>query len=308
MSFEKDTLMSWQLRARWWVTSPLSAAIEAALMTSGTRLRVEGDVPREPVLFAMNSTHPWDFLLLRRETRRRSVRVLSIAKAKYLHQALPRLVFRHGSVLPIGSRGYIIVRDAVTLLQRPIRGEEYAALRDAVDGGEESVSELFQSSRDLIGWGHDPAKLGYGSAVRATYEDMMRDAVQLAGRAIAQSRSLHIYPEGTVRERLGPGRNGAVQLALALSIPIVPVGLSNARAVFQPGSRGNAILRFGQPIDLTAPSGFLPFNSAHERLHHDAFHRMTTDLMERISELLEPPWRAVHAIPERSHPDRFFSC
>ena len=307
MSFAPRTMRAWQLQERWWIASPLSVAIETLIRASRVQLRVEGEIPREPVLFAMNSTHALDFLLLRRTTRRRSVRVLSIAKAKYMHQRLPRLVFQHGRVLPIGSRGYIIARDGHALLDRPLEREEYTELRDAVDRGDEKVPALFRSSRDLVGWGHDPARLGYAQAVRMTYEDMMRGTVELAARALEEQCSLHIYPEGTVRSRLGPGRSGAVQLALALSLPIVPVGLSNAGAVFRPGARGQTFLRFGRPIRLDEVDGFRPFEDAVEKLHRARLADMTTQLMQSISDLLEPPWRHRVAAEQRTHPERFFT-
>jgi 1-acyl-sn-glycerol-3-phosphate acyltransferase len=112
---------------------------------------------------------------------------------------------------------------------------------------------------------------------------------------VGSGRHIHMYPQGTVSTRLSKGRVGAVQVAAALGIPIVPVGINGAAAAFRGAAnpvprRGEVTIRFGDPYYLPAgalPPDFTPFDPAAEAAHRPALAALTGDLMERIAALVD---------------------
>lgn len=286
----------WQ-RAVAAVFRPMEAA-------TGTRLVLHGFTPpASPVLYASNSSQKYDFLTFRSAMWARGLPVATITKAKNYHVAWMRPVMENTGVIPLASKGYVILRDATATLGRRPTEAEYRALRDHLDAGAPlpdgpDLAPLRARPRDILGVAFDPAGEPLRAAWQRAYRELLGGAVRLAREAAAAGHSVHIYPEGTVSSRLGPGRIGAVMFARALGLPLVPVGMSGAREAFRgqtPLLRGGAIdFRFGAPYrpDLAdLPDDFRPFDPEHERLHRPALQRATDDLMGRIDALLAPDYQ-----------------
>jgi 1-acyl-sn-glycerol-3-phosphate acyltransferase len=97
-----------------------------------------------------------------------------------------------------------------------------------------------------------------------------------------------IYPEGTVTSRADrlpmQGKNGAVRLALATGVPIVPMASWGSHPVWQKSGKGS--LRFGRPIWVTAGAPIDLSSRAAEAADRDALEGMTAALMQRLTELV----------------------
>src|SRR5262249_12400380 len=86
--------------------------------------------------------------------------------------------------------------------------------------------------------------------------------------------------------------------ALALGLPIVPIGMSGCPASFFGDSpltrRGRIDVRVGEPMPVPrdlVPPDFRPFDPEHEASHHRALQGFTDALMDRIEALVDPPFR-----------------
>lgn len=116
----------------------------------------------------------------------------------------------------------------------------------------------------LWGW----AARRYGTIVvdRQASAAALRRMVVEGRAAIAEGRSIVIFPEGT---RVAPGeqpelRSGFAGLYQMLKVPVVPVALDSGRVWPRHGPKrpGTVTMRFGQPI----PPG-LPRKEAEARVH-----------------------------------------
>jgi 1-acyl-sn-glycerol-3-phosphate acyltransferase len=261
-------------------------------------------LPREPVLLATNASHMYDFFPLRCLLRRAGIPAVSLAKGKYFQQRAMRWALERVGVVPIVSRGYLLVADFVAVHGRKPEEHEYREMRTHLDCGAALPSApvfdaLRERPRTIVGFAYTPSTETYRAAMLRIYEECMRETVRLAGLAVARGHHVHLYPEGTVSSRLGTGRRGAIQLARALGLAIQPVGISGCREAFaQPRSpklRGGRItIRFGEPwrhATAALPASFKPFNAAHERDCSPLLDDATASLMERIDDLLEPGYR-----------------
>lgn len=268
---------------------------------TGTRLSLEGfEPPASPVLFASNSTQKYDFLSFRSAMWARGVPLTMITKAKNYHVRWMRPVMENTGVVPLASRGYVLLRDVTDTVGRRPTEDEYRALRDHLDEGVPLADTpltraLRERPRSILGVAYDPAALSLRSAWQQTYRALLGESLRLARAAVEAGSSLHIYPEGTVSSRLGRGRIGAVSFARGLGLPIVPAGISGAREVYvgqTPWLRGGTLrLRFGEAYrpELSAlPDDFRPFDPDHERAHRATLQAATDDLMQRLNALIDP--------------------
>lgn len=266
-----------------------------------TRMAFEGfSPPASPVLYASNSSQKYDFTAFRSAMWARSLPIATITKAKNYHIGWMRRLMEHIGVVPLASKGYVILRDASAVLQRRPTEAEYRALRDHLDGDTPlsdapELRALGDMSRDILGVRFDPATQTLREAWRGVYRALLGESLRLCREAVAAGHSIHIYPEGTVSSRLGPGRIGAVQFAHALGLALVPVGINGARRAYvgqTPLLRGGEmVFRFGEAYhpDLRAlPEDFCAFDPAHERRHRDTLQAATDALMGRIDALLSP--------------------
>jgi hypothetical protein len=79
---------------------------------TGTRLALEGFTPpTTPVIYASNSSQKYDFLSFRSAMWARGVPIATITKAKNYHVAWMRPVMENTGVIPLASKGYVILRD-----------------------------------------------------------------------------------------------------------------------------------------------------------------------------------------------------
>ncbi len=252
------------------------------------RVVFEGfEAPASPVVFATNSTWKYDFMPFRVELERRRIPTVTITKGKNYHARAQGFLLRRLGVVPIVSRGYLLLVDFVAVTGRRPTEAEYAALRRYVDTGEAlgaGFDAITENARVLLGHAFDPAAGDYRSFVQGVYAAAMAETVRLCRDAVDAGAHVQIYPEGTVSSRLGPGRIGAVQLAHALGRPIVPAGISGIHT-------DTVTVRFGAPFVPALPADLVPFSPEHEAKHRAVLQRETDALMDRIDTLLDPACR-----------------
>jgi 1-acyl-sn-glycerol-3-phosphate acyltransferase len=126
-----------------------------------------------------------------------------------------------------------------------------------------------------------------------------RRPLQAAEVALARGEVIAVYPEGTVTKRRDhlpkEGKTGAVRLALATGVPIVPLASWGSQAVWQKSGRGS--LKFGRPvwvqagppIDLSARAGELADPEAVRAMTDDLM-AVLTDMAERLRERYPKRW------------------
>ena len=276
---------------------------EPMRLLSRARFVVEGleHLPDQPAVIATNSTQRYDFVASRAALVYAGVPSVTVTKAKNYHAAAMGFVLRRTGVVPLASRGYFILADFLAVVGRRPTDPEYRALRDHLDHGAPlpggaPFDTIAGQPRQIVGTPFDPAHGSWRETIQGMYAASMAQTVRLAAQAVAGGHHVQMYPEGTVAPTLGPGRIGAVQLALALDLPVVPVGMSGCPAFFwgqTPLLRGGTVtLRFGAPyrLDGIAP-GHQPFDPASERSHRPALQAATDDLMDRINALLDAPYQ-----------------
>lgn len=111
-----------------------------------------------------------------------------------------------------------------------------------------------------------------------------------ATRALAEGEVVVVYPEGTTATTNpdfspGRGRTGAVRLALATGVPILPVATWGGQYVWRKSGRQS--LAFGRPIWLRAGEPFDPI--AHVGADADAstVRALTDELMDVLADLVD---------------------
>ncbi len=255
------------------------------------------NVPRGPAIFCPNHTHKFDFLPMRAALLHHDMQLMTWIKARdYKHPAM-RWILGKGGNIPLVSRGFLIASDFAAVHRRKPTDEEYRALRQHVDEGaslDESVARGLRGARTIAGVTVDP-RLDYRGAIRAAYRVLMGESLRLARQGRDVGRHQHVYPQGATSRQLTPGHIGAVQAALALGLPIVPVGVSGCREVFvgrdHPLTRaGRVTIRIGAPIEVPrecVSAGFVPFDPDHEDEHKPALQAQTDRVMDAINALCE---------------------
>lgn len=266
-----------------------------------TELHGLENLPRAPAIFCPNHTHKFDFLPLRAALLHHDLQLMTWIKARdYKHPAM-RWILGKGGNIPLVSRGFLIATRFADVHRRKPTEDEYRALRAHVDDGASVDPELLaplHRADSLAGVALDRA-LDFRGGVRRAYCVLMGQSLALARQGRDVGRHQHIYPQGATSRQLTPGHPGAVQAALALGVPIIPVGVSGCREVFvgrdHPVSRGGRIvIRIAAPITIdrgVVPPDFVPFDPDHEDAHHDALQRETDRVMEAINACCEPAYR-----------------
>jgi 1-acyl-sn-glycerol-3-phosphate acyltransferase len=285
----------------WWLTD------KALALLQNTRVRVvlEG-YPElcEPVLFAMNHSHYFDFMPSRRALwAERRVQTVGFVKARAYQNRLEAPYIKTIGNVPLISRGYLISADFAALHGRKPSEDEYRALREHVDHGaplpDSSVFRALEGrARDMLDVPYEPAITSYREAIQQRYASGMAASVAQARAVLDAGVSLHIYPQGLYSTRLSRGRIGTVEFALALDVPIVPVGFSGMNECFRkqqmvPYRAGTLTMRFGRPRRVTRAElvDFRPFVPADEQRLREVLEDETRALMDEINTLLDPGYR-----------------
>ncbi len=269
----------------------------------GSDVRVEGaeHLPTTPALLACNSTHRFDPLTFRVALLDLGHDAATVSKGKNWHDPATAWFAAVLGALPLVSRGYLITMDFMSVVGRRPEPAEYRALRDHLDGGDSlpagaPFDQLLRADRAVLGFQLNLGQRSYRAAMLDAYASYQAVFLRQAGEVVRSGRHIHMYPQGTVSSRLSEGRIGAVQVAAALRIPVVPVGICGAATAFRSASnplprRGVVTVKLGEPYHL--PEGALPpdfraFDPVHEEANRSVLQRLTGDLMERINALVEP--------------------
>ena len=272
---------------------------------AATPRRVEGFKTFEyPVIFATNHTHVLDFLPLWIEVLKAGQQMVGWVKARMYKQRLNRVLMRTiGSNIPLVSKGYLIAADFRRLMGCPPTSDEYRHLRDHIDYCHRLPAgrpyERIQSTpRDMLGRKFDPKQSSYREAMVDLFFEMMKVCLDHARTCSEQGYHMHIYPEGAVSKRMGPGHTGIIHAALALNLPIVPVGISGTREAFAGNTPltwgGEFRLRFGERFDVNrslVSEDFRPFHPDDQIQCDEAFQEVTDRLMQRLNELLDEDYK-----------------
>jgi 1-acyl-sn-glycerol-3-phosphate acyltransferase len=110
-----------------------------------------------------------------------------------------------------------------------------------------------------------------------------------AEAALAAGQVVLIYPEGTVTRRPDglpmDGKTGAVRLALAAGLPIVPMVSWGSGPVWQ--KSGPRSLRPGRPVWVRVGVPFDVGAAGVDMADHDGVRRLTDELMQRLTSEVE---------------------
>ncbi len=282
----------------------------------GVEIVLEGEdrVPEESVIYAMNHTDRYNYFPFQLRLLRQLDRFTATwVKGKYYESALLGKFMEWTNNLPTVSRGYLITRDFKSVTQRTPKSDEYAVLRKWVDAsaaGEspgvpkevQSIpSALFDEPRNVLGRAFDPSKEDYAAYINAMFITMMSRFLELNRKTFECGLDLLIFPQGTRSLRLSRGHIGLAEIALHFRKSIVPVGCSGSDRLY-PGASpfakpGRVVYRFGEPISYEEMSpfhiedDFEPFRLADEDRHRARFQGLVDLVMDRINELVDPPYR-----------------
>lgn len=293
-----------------WCLAAVRLVFGANARLARTRLRVEGweNLPPGPALVATNSTQKNDFMAFRWVAMQRRRPCVTVTKAKNYHDPAMSFLLRRLGVVPIASKGYFLLLDFTRHVGRRPTDAEYRALRDHLDQGTplpagEPFDAVNSAPRRLLERDFDPGRETWRAFQHRIYAESLAETLRLSREAVAAGCDVQMYPEGTVAPRLGKGRHGAVQLAWALGLPLVPVGMSGCPGAFAGDGpllrlRGDDVtIRVGTPIPLPGdllPADFRPFQPADESTHRTALDGFVRErLMPAIDALLDPPFRHV---------------
>ncbi len=282
------------------------------------KIDIEGfdKVPDEPVIYAMNHTDRYNYWPFQYRLWRSFGRFTSTwVKGKYYENEWLGKFMEMTNNIPTVSRGYLIARDFKAVCDRPPTGEEYRALRTAVDvdaGVKEAPDGMvdpaevvpravLERPRNVLGRRYAPGRESYTTYINELFRTMMRRFVELNEEAFEEGLDLLVFPQGTRSVRLSRGRIGLSQMALYLKRPVVPVGCNGSDKVY-PGNSplgrpGHIVYRIGEPLryeemsEFHIDEDFEPFTAAAENKHRDQFQGYVDVVMDRINGLVDPQYR-----------------
>lgn len=132
-----------------------------------------------------------------------------------------------------------------------------------------------------------------GSALRGAHQIPVDragrggDALARAEAALAEGEVVVIYPEGTVTTREDGlpmrGKTGAIRLALATGVPIVPMASWGSAPVWQKSGRGD--IRPRRPVWVKAGRPIALPGSRHLLEDREAVEAMTAQVMDALTGL-----------------------
>ncbi|TDP63593.1 lysophospholipid acyltransferase family protein [Bradymonas sediminis] len=270
-----------------------------------TKLVLEGEenLPSTPALFAPNHSHKFDFLPLRYLLLKRKMHLVTWIKAReFKDPRMAKVLWTMGNI-PLSSRGFLISADFESLVGRRPTEEEYRRLRACVDEGHslprgEVYERMLTTPREMLGVSFDPGVMTYRQAQRGLYYRVMQGTLKLARECMGEGHHMHFYPQGAVSSRLTPGKVGVIEAALALDLPIIPVGISGCRETFvgQGALTRKGVIRveIGAPIHVDRAqygAGFRPFHPDDEDGFRELLQADADRVMARINDLVDPAYR-----------------
>jgi len=282
------------------------------------RIDLEGldRLPKEPVIFAMNHTDRYNYWPFQYRLWRTAGRFTATwVKGKYYQNPAVAKFMELMNNIPTVSRGYLIARDFLNVMGHPPSTEQYETLRkrvraaalkapgpyDPAEAPKDVPRPLLTTRRNMLGHAFDPAHESWEGAVDALFRAMMRRFVELNAEAFDKGLDLLVFPQGTRSIRLSRGHIGLAQIALRYRRTVVPVGCNGSDRVY-PGSApvargGHIVYRIGEPIRFEDVAryhigeSFEPFTAEAEEAHRERFQGLMDLVMERINELLDPPYQ-----------------
>lgn len=275
--------------------------------------------PRGGAFLAMNHTDRYNYWPLQYQMWKRGLPFTATwVKGKYYENRIIGAFMDATNNIPLPSRGYVITTEFRKEIGRTPKNEEYRLLRDLVDG-KRSPAEVRDAGGDVARFlGSDPA--GRLAEFDALFDRMLRSVVELNRQAVEElGLNVLVFPEGTRSLRLGRGLTGLAQITQYLGVPIVPIGCNGSDRIY-PGNSplskgGRVVYRVGEALPVDGPElaphrvprDVLPFTKEASARHGAAYAAITAVVMERISELLDPEYRAdpAAAAADKAGVDRF---
>ncbi|MCA9581044.1 MAG: 1-acyl-sn-glycerol-3-phosphate acyltransferase [Myxococcales bacterium] len=272
-------------------------------------------IPEGPVLFTMNHTDHYNYWPFQYELWQRYNRFTATwAKAKYYEGRFAGKFLELTGNIPTVSRGFIIAKDFLEVVGRRPTDEEYGHLRDWLNaigedgqvppppfGADDIPPEILQTPRNMLGRPFDPSRESYAEAADHLFHAMMEAFRVLNQQALDVGLDLLIFPQGTRSKRLSRGHIGAAQIALRFKLPVVPIGCNGSDVLYPGGNpfatKGRVVYRFGKPLtyadfkEFHVGEDFLPFSRRAELQYRDRFQGTVDIIMDRINELLDPPYQ-----------------
>ena len=279
-------------------------------------------LPDHPVIIATNHTHRLDFLPMWVDLIHGGHLLTGWVKARmYKHRRARWMMRSTGYNIPLVSKGYLIAADFKELFDRRPGEGEYRRLRDHLDHRQPlpkspTFERLQTQERSILGCRFEPHKETYREALVDLYYRMMSRALDLAGKAVNVGAHLHIYPEGEVSQRLTRGHTGIVHVALALDLPIVPVGISGIAEAYignGPLTRGGEVrICVGEELEVDPELGgpdFRPFHPDDQVACDRRFQEVTDRVMKALNQLVDPSLRSERergGSPQSDGVERFY--
>ncbi len=281
-----------------------------------SRITIEGleNIPKDrTVFFALNHTDrynywPFQWKLWKLGGQRFST---SWVKAKYYQNKAMSYFLDHCNNIPLPSKGYVILQDGLTVLNRRLENREYRFLRDFADGAisvEEahgtapiSLLPLFHTQRSHF----DPTTEDYGAYIRRATIRLMKLVEARTLEALGKyDNNVIVFPQGTRSLRLLPARSGMFQFAFRHKVDIVPVGSNGCESLY-PGPSpwakpGHVVYRVGRPLtidndfaDCRIETPYTPFTEEADpfRKQFELGAQRTT---MAINDLLDEPYKLAH--------------
>lgn len=268
--------------------------------TRRVRFRVEGweRIGEGPAVLVANHTHWLDWMALRWLGFWRGRRLCNWVKPRTYEEGYARFLDATCNI-PVVSRGYLLAADVRALRGYPPNEVEYRALRNHLDFGtplpdEPLFREIESVPRDILGAQFDPSSQSFRQCIEGLFHEMMQATLAHTKALCDRGIDLQIMPQGVTSMRLNKGHPGALQAALALNLPIVPIGINGfpqaygPRGALIPARGGTVTVRVGQAYWPRPIEGHVPFLPSSERAHVESLTAGTEEMMARIGGLLDP--------------------